>query len=62
MDRPISMISTAPAAMNEDMKKTETEKKDIKGQDCTEQEKQEITNTIQLFFTTYALIWNRHGS
>ena len=55
VDRPISMISTAPAAMNEDMKKgLETEKEDIKGQDCTEQEKQEITNTIQLFFTTYA--------
>ena len=55
VDRPISMISTAPAAMNEDMKKgLETEKEDIKGADCTEQEKQEITNTIQLFFTTYA--------
>ena len=55
VDRPISMISTAPAAMNEDMKKgLETEKEDIKGTDCTEQEKQEITNTIQLFFTTYA--------
>lgn len=55
VDRPISMISTSPAAMKEDMKKgLETEKEDIKGQDCTEQEKQEITNTIQLFFTTYA--------
>ncbi|MCR0456885.1 conjugal transfer protein, partial [[Clostridium] innocuum] len=55
VDRPISMISTAPAAMKEDMKKgLETEKEDIKGTDCTEQEKQEITNTIQLFFTTYA--------
>jgi|GEM_PF-1558737 len=55
VDRPISMISTAPAAMKEDMKKgLETEKEDIQGTDCTEQEKQEITNTIQLFFTTYA--------
>lgn len=55
VDRPISMISTLPVAMDEDMKKgLETEKEDIKGADCTEQEKQEITNTIRLFFTTYA--------
>jgi len=49
VDRPISMISTAPAAMKEDMKKgLEAEKEDIKGADCTEQEKQEITYAADL--------------